>query len=314
MRLGAYTTLVISRLENAAVSDKRLKLKTQRVLVISSSNREGDKVTHGLELGLRAFSGAHAVRVINAGNTVVCEHSHDWPVLSLYVLGDYWKTFDGGVTKIAGPSAVLHGAGLAHSNRLCDAGLEQIDLQFDPRWLRGEARPSRLEQVRCWTGGAVAAAGSRLASMWSTPGISEEKLAHATGQFIDFALVSRNQSPPKWLPLVLNRLQVCDPPTALDLAKQVGLHPTWLAQAYRVAMGEGIRQTVRRKRVEQATLLLRRSEWNAAEVAAAAGFCDQSHMIRAFRQLLGRTPAQVRFERSSLGVSSHAERPLEPLT
>ena len=30
-----------------------------------------------------------------------------------------------------------------------------------------------------------------------------------------------------------------------------------------------------------------------ADVAVAAGFCDQSHMTRAFKQQLGRTPAVI---------------------
>ena len=44
----------------------------------------------------------------------------------------------------------------------------------------------------------------------------------------------------------------------------------------------------------------------AAQVAAAAGFCDQSHMHRAFRGLVGRTPLEVRIERERLGYAAAA--------
>jgi AraC family transcriptional regulator len=55
-------------------------------------------------------------------------------------------------------------------------------------------------------------------------------------------------------------------------------------------------ETLRRRRVEQACKLLRRSTLALAEVAASTGFCDQSHMNRCFQAVLGRTPARVRME------------------
>jgi AraC family transcriptional regulator len=53
--------------------------------------------------------------------------------------------------------------------------------------------------------------------------------------------------------------------------------------------------------VERAALLLRGGRAALAEVAVAAGFCDQSHMNRAFRAVLGRTPLEVRREAVLLG-------------
>jgi len=86
----------------------------------------------------------------------------------------------------------------------------------------------------------------------------------------------------------------------MDIARRLDLHPAWLARAYRHATGEGLHETVRRRRVEQACILLRRSDRPLAEIALAAGFCDQSHMNRGFRATLGRTPAQVRAEQHRL--------------
>jgi AraC-like DNA-binding protein len=74
------------------------------------------------------------------------------------------------------------------------------------------------------------------------------------------------------------------------------MHAGWLAEAYRKATGEGLGETVVRRRVEAAANWLRETDLPIAEVAAAAGFCDQSHMVRAFRKWLRRTPAKVRAE------------------
>jgi len=51
-----------------------------------------------------------------------------------------------------------------------------------------------------------------------------------------------------------------------------------------------------RRRVEQAAALLRRSDRKLVDIALASGFCDQSHMNRCFRAVLGRTPVAVRME------------------
>jgi AraC family transcriptional regulator len=84
----------------------------------------------------------------------------------------------------------------------------------------------------------------------------------------------------------------------VDIARELGLNAAWLAQAYRAAAGEGLRETLQRRRVEKAVSLLD-AGGASADIAAATGFCDQSHMIRAFRRTLGRTPSQVRAERSA---------------
>jgi AraC family transcriptional regulator len=52
--------------------------------------------------------------------------------------------------------------------------------------------------------------------------------------------------------------------------------------------------------VERATALLRYGRNGLADIAIAAGFCDQSHMNRAFHAVLGRTPLEVRREAALL--------------
>jgi AraC family transcriptional regulator len=84
------------------------------------------------------------------------------------------------------------------------------------------------------------------------------------------------------------------------IARRVERHPAWVARAYRAWRGEGMGERVRRRRVERATLRLRMSEAPLADVAAECGFCDQSHMNRSFRAVLGRTPLEVRREAALL--------------
>ena len=50
-----------------------------------------------------------------------------------------------------------------------------------------------------------------------------------------------------------------------------------------------------RKRVERAKDMLARTNYSLTEVALAAGFSDQSHLSRHFRQMVGSTPRNFRW-------------------
>jgi AraC family transcriptional regulator len=69
---------------------------------------------------------------------------------------------------------------------------------------------------------------------------------------------------------------------------------------YRRTAGEGLQETIMRRRIERAVEPLRAADIPIAEIAAGTGFCDQSHLNRALKRLIGRTPAQVRAERELL--------------
>ena len=84
---------------------------------------------------LREFSGASVRRVVDRSSALVPEHAHDWPVLSLFVIGGYSNRTEIGETFIAAPSAILYRAGAAHQNTVASTGFEQIEIEFDPRWL-----------------------------------------------------------------------------------------------------------------------------------------------------------------------------------
>jgi AraC family transcriptional regulator len=259
-----------------------------------------DKRFHGLELPLRVFSGARAVRVVHPEGQDIEEHRHDWPSLTLHALGDADEMYDGGEARISGPSAVLHPAGRAHADRINAAGLETVSVQFDPAWLRSAGGALHLDQTRCWSGGRVGAASQRLALAWTRQGASECALAQATHDFLMMALRETGETAPTWLSHVSHALEEDSPPSTRAIAGALDLHPAWLARAYRAAVGEGLQDTSRRKRVERAVALLRRTDDAASDIAVAAGFFDQSHMNRGFQQLLGRTPSRVRAERELL--------------
>jgi AraC family transcriptional regulator len=224
-------------------------------------------------------------------------HRHDWPCLALPLLGRYREINEAGEAIVDGPAAVLHGAGSEHAEVFGDTGAEVLILTFDPAWLSPAGERRRIEGARSWTAGAIAACGRGLADAWLCPRQGEADLARLTADFIRNALSAGPEpAPPAWLGEVERALGNEGSNRSPAIAGRLDLHRAWVARAFRAARGEGLREAVRRKRVERALPLLRRTDLPLAEVAAEAGFCDQSHMNRAVRALTGRTPTEIRRE------------------
>jgi AraC-like DNA-binding protein len=240
-----------------------------------------------------AFSGAVVRRVIDRSGAVVPEHAHDWPVLSLFVMGGYLNQSEAGDAFIAGPSAVLYRPGAGHRNAVADLGFEQIEIEFDPAWLGG-AMPAA--PVSRWIGGRVAAEARSLARLCAEGG-EEASLRTALQQFLAGADRAPGPDAAAWTAEVGRRLRADPGVSVRDLAREAGRHPAWLGTGYRRATGESLAAAAARFRVERAACLLRETDLTPAQVAADAGFCDQSHMSRSFRRLLGRLPSQVRADR-----------------
>jgi len=250
---------------------------------------------HSLTKVTRELAGARARRVVDAPGKSIAEHAHDWPVLSIYVSGSLENVTETGTRLIQSPWVVLYGSRAAHANTVGPHGFEQIEIEFEPDWLDLDIvrdLPTPLH----WIGGRVCGAARELARNWSRAHTPEAELRAATRAFVMEATRHRRRPIPPWVATVLATIRDRPETGAATLGSQLGLSPHWLAQSYRAAMGEGIRETARRTRVERAAAMLRTSDLEAARIAAEAGFCDQSHMIRCFLEVLGITPSQIRNE------------------
>ncbi|MBD2533623.1 helix-turn-helix transcriptional regulator [Nostoc flagelliforme FACHB-838] len=79
-----------------------------------------------------------------------------------------------------------------------------------------------------------------------------------------------------------------------EIAGVVNISPTYFANLFKRATGISPHQYVVRQRVEQAKLLLLKTDLAIADIALQMGFSNQSHLTRHFKRLLGVTPKQVR--------------------
>lgn len=239
-------------------------------------------------------SGVTIRRTLDRSGAEVPAHAHDWPLLSLFVMGSYSNRTERDERFIAGPSAVFYAPGSAHHNVAGIDGFEQIEIEFDPEWLCAAQLP--CGPVSRWMGGPDSTQARRLAGLCSA-GTPEGLLRAALRQFLQAAPIAAPEPPP-WLDAVIRSLKEDPARKVSELARRAGLHPSWLGTAYRRVAGEGLMESAARFRVERAACLLRETALPFPQVAAETGFCDQSHMIRTFRRVLGRLPSAVRDERT----------------
>jgi AraC-like DNA-binding protein len=78
------------------------------------------------------------------------------------------------------------------------------------------------------------------------------------------------------------------------LAAIAGLSVYHFARAFKQSAGVTPHHYLINRRVERAQEMLARTQLSLSEIALAAGFSDQSHLTRHFRQLLGTSPGQFR--------------------
>jgi AraC family transcriptional regulator len=90
------------------------------------------------------------------------------------------------------------------------------------------------------------------------------------------------------------REHLSEPLSLEALAQQVGFSPSYFARVFNQAMGASPHQFVLRARLQRAQQLLEQTELPLAQVAAACGFADQSHLTQVFKEQLGCTPRAYR--------------------
>lgn len=249
---------------------------------------------NGREWHLRRFGGASGTRVSHAPGNIIDEHRHDWLNITIHLLGACEEEAEPGTFHLDGPSVTLLPAGSHHANRIGQHGLETIGLLLDPAWLGRDGPTFLPDRALNLCGGRIGIAARQLAAMWMNEGVSEAELAAATASFMVQVRGAEPVRQPSWLGQVV-RLLESEPSIGTNrLAERVGLNSAWLARAYRHAVGEGLADTVRRRRVERALRKVRTTDASLAEIALASGFCDQAHMNRCFAATLGQTPLAVR--------------------
>ncbi|MBW4671353.1 MAG: AraC family transcriptional regulator [Cyanomargarita calcarea GSE-NOS-MK-12-04C] len=78
----------------------------------------------------------------------------------------------------------------------------------------------------------------------------------------------------------------------IDLAAIAQISPYHFLRLFKQSMAVTPHQYILQCRIEKAKCLLQHSQLSIAEVAVRVGFCDQSHLTKCFKRIVGITPKQ----------------------
>jgi AraC family transcriptional regulator len=225
-------------------------------------------------------------------------HSHAQPYLCLVGAGSFEERVHRRTEACVAGSVVWNPAGATHVDRFGAGGARTWNVEFTHAWEERLAAaaphwsPACSPEVR-----------------WLAAGILRELAEPDTasalvleGQVCALIGVVSRQSPtierkrPAWLRSAEDRLRAefRHPPPLGEMAQAAGVHRSHFARTFRCHFGCTVAQFVRRLRIGWAAEQLLREHCVLAQLAPEAGFADQAHFTRSFKQIMGLTPGEYR--------------------
>jgi AraC family transcriptional regulator len=217
-------------------------------------------------------------------------HEHEETRLIVNVRGGFTEQWARRQYSCGPASAFLRPAGERHTDRYHASGALCINVRFGASWA-GETGAY----------GEVAGLSGRLyrefrAGDSASPMGIQCAVLEIMAQLLRPQAGHRERVAPPWIEAAkdLLRSRLSSPPDLFETAHVAGVHPAHLARSFRQFTGMTMGAYLRRKRVEFACGRLRRSQDSLAAIAAEAGFYDQAHFSRVFRQQMAMTPKEFR--------------------
>lgn len=232
----------------------------------------------------------------------MARHAHAEAQLSLVVAGSLEEQVGRGAAQPGALCVGIKPAGVEHANLFGRGGALVASLALRPAFLA--ALGPKAPALGAWRwlrgGAAVPHLLGLLRAARHEPEALKERLEDEAWDLVGAleraALAEVAGPPPRWLERARER--VCETfsqgVATHALAAEAGVHPVSLARAFRRHYGESVSECVRRLRLQRAAHLITTTEQPLAQVAAEAGFSDQSHLTRTLRAEAAVTPAALR--------------------
>lgn len=263
----------------------------------------------GVPVKTRRVSGFVFTEYSYSEGVVLRRHCHELAYFSLVLNGSYEEQCcRKQVRHCDSANVIYHPAGEAHSDAFGNRGGAIFSMELEPRWmstlreyeLLAEESLALPHRLTSWL-------GLRAYQAFTDPDDRSALLLEATAMELLYQLPWKHAAraasgAPRWLKEVVEILhaEFSRPFSLTAIAQRVGAHPVHLARAFRRCHGMTVGQYLRRLRVDYAMNALAGEE-PLSDIAAHAGFSDQSHLGRVFRANTGMTPGEFRLARRRPG-------------
>ena len=238
--------------------------------------------------------------LVHAFEGPVPTHTHKASFYHLVLDGKYEESSPHGRILFQPFSSAFTHSDSKHDGRIHGGGARLFTVEIGEAWMKElrEMRPEP-ETVNDCIGGELTCRGIELyrefrqgpvACSLTVDSLIWEVLAAAAGFQV------HDSEAPGWWRRMLDRVhsEFKRDLRISELAREADVHPVYLARVFRRRYGQTPGEYVQRLRVRFASERLSLSDEGIADVAAAAGFADQSHLTRIFKRYTRISPGQFR--------------------
>jgi AraC family transcriptional regulator len=259
-----------------------------------------DGLAQASVLRWRRVAGLTLAEIEYEPGQAIHRQTHDHARFVLVLRGSLTETVHGERVTHAASTLLFRSAGEPRSYGASTTGARCLVVDMDAAWLgRARRQAPLLARSTAFRRGLLLQLAHRLygefrrrddVSRLVIESLTLGVLAEASRR--QEALVAQA---PLWLQvaIALADQQFQERLPLASVARRVGVHPVHLARTFRRVYQTTFGSYVRQVRVEFARGQLAGSA-ALSDIAAAAGFCDQSHFSRCFKQYTGLTPAEYR--------------------
>lgn len=229
-------------------------------------------------------------------------HSHEDAYFCLILRGSYTETYGSKTRGCSAFTLAFHPQAEVHSENFGDSEVCSFNVGIQSSCMDHIRRYSRvLDYPAHLQGGTTGMLAMRLYSeFWhmdevsplAIEGLVFELVAEASRRTVS---TFRRKSE-TWLRQVRDLLHArfAENISLSEIASEVGFHPAHVAREFRRTFHCTIGEYVRQLRIERACKSLVETAMPLMDIALDAGFFDQSHFCRVFRELTGTTPREYR--------------------
>ena len=217
-------------------------------------------------------------------------HAHRNPGFFYLLAGDHLERNQRGEGIQRTCSLMYHESESPHETETGPKGMVGLNIAFDREWLEC-MDVATIPEHDGWV--LEKPLAKRLAlSILIQLSLGDQQKIESSGLEL-LALMaacrgSQEHRPPRWLRGVRTRIEgdFSQPLSLTDLAREVAVHPVYLARAFRKAYGCTVTDYLQQVRIFEAVSRIS-SGMTIGEAAAECGFCDQAYLARVAKAKFG---------------------------
>lgn len=223
-------------------------------------------------------------------------HSHDEFILTMLLKGNVREEVSGNDRTIGPFEVGMKAPDVRHTDHFCPNGVSVIRLALSPKFVSELKARSLINEGWYWETDSEAI--RPFLKIGQTLLSKNGEIEDDVYEIIASMLPAKKSfsDPPFWLKQAKEQIDdTCDSEIRLNyLAESVGVHPVYFARRFKQFWGCSVGSYIRKKQFQKVHDLVISENFNLAQIAAEAGFCDQPHLTRTFVREFGITPANFR--------------------